>query len=80
MKVTKKITLKRNTMATASEVLKNNLFALQDDSWMYADDNGQPVMNVTYKIEENDVVFDVWMIDAQMQILFDKIMDEIQRG
>lgn len=80
MKITKRITLKTDTMATIAEVLKSNLFALQEDSWLYTDDNEQPAMNITYRIEGDEVVFDVWMIDEEMQVLLDKIMGEIERG
>ncbi len=77
MKVTKRIELKQNTMETVSRVLKDNLFALQENSWLYTDDNGEATMNITYHIEENEVVFDVWMINGEMQILLDKIIEEI---
>lgn len=77
MKITERITLKADTMATIAVVLKNNLFALQEESWLYTDDNEQAAMNITYRIEGDEVVFDVWMIDEEMQVLLDKVMKEI---
>lgn len=80
MEVTKRIALKQGTMIKISEVLKNNLFTLLENSWLYTDDMGQPSMKITYKIEEDDVVMSAWMVTADMKILLDKIEDEIING
>ena len=71
MRITKRIALKSDSMARVADVLRENLFTLQEYSWLYSDDNGQPAMVITYTIEDDDIVFDVWMINGEMQILLD---------
>ena len=80
MEVTKRIALKQGTMAKISEVLKNNLFTLLENSWLYTDDLGMESMKVTYKLEEDEVILSAWMVTEDMQILLDKIENEIING
>ena len=75
MKKTMSVGLKKGT--EVSEVLKNNLFELKGDEWVYTDDNGQLAMSITYSVNDGETVLDVWMINEDMQVLMDKIADEI---
>ena len=61
-----------------ADVFKNNLFSLMDDGWVYVDDLGQVVITATYKIEGDEVVFDIWTFNKDLQIITDKIIDEIK--
>lgn len=74
----KRISGKVATSVKISDVLKNNLFALAENEWVYTDDNKCKTMTVTYKIDGDDVVFDIWMIDDTMHVLLDKLITEIE--
>ena len=78
MNKTVKMGLNRHTAMVIPEVLKNNLFSLGEDAWFYTDNNDLLTMSITYAVEGNGIVFNVWMIDESMQILLDKIVDEIK--
>ncbi len=80
MEKTIRMELDKHKVSAISKVLKENLFELDDDAWVYADDNGQAVMSITYKVEENEIVYDIWMLDEEMQILLDKVFDEIEKA
>lgn len=65
------------TISQITELLKKNLFSLSDNAWIYTDDLGTEVMSISFRYEENGAVLDIEMIDDTMQILIDKILDEI---
>lgn len=74
----KRIARKTDTSVKISEVLKNNLFTLAENEWVYTDDNKREAMTVTYKIDGDEIVFDIWMIDDNMHVLLNKIIAEIE--
>ena len=80
MEKTIRMELDKHKVSAISKVLKENLFELDDDAWLYVDDNGLPTMSITYKVEGNEVVYDIWMLDEEMKILLNKAFDEIEKA
>lgn len=78
VRTSKRIGKKEVSLTKIADVLKSNLFTLAENDWVYTDDNKQPAMKATYRVEGDEVVFDVWMTDSDMYILFDKIISEIK--
>ncbi len=66
------------TLSEITEILKRNLFTLAEDAWVYLDDSGQVMVSIAYRTEGTDTMLDIYFTNTDMEILIEKIFNEIK--